>query len=230
MRLKWVSLVFLALLLGSCASLTYNKPPWGTSNEPYAILTDVQVANRHWASDFYEVPSQNKIQLRFPIPVLEDYDRGGGYYGRVLEVYDRGGSLDDLKLALAKYSEWKDQLKDTGGKISKPINEVSAFSPTDVGNVSPPAYYSFACSFETGPDGQYALLITLMISTRRADGSYNDEKPSGVSVLLGEDQVVTLSNALSPENLLAKAREADEVANRKATEEQKNETLKQSLQ
>lgn len=113
MRLKWVSLIFLALLLGSCASLTYNKPPWGTSNEPYAILAGLPNASSGWTFDFYEVPSQNQIQVRYP-------------NGRVREINDRGGNLDDLRLALAKYSEWKDQLKDTEGKVSKPIRSRSS--------------------------------------------------------------------------------------------------------
>ena len=139
----------------------YSKPPWGTSNEPYAILAGLPSANSGWAFDFYEVPSQNQIQLRYP-------------NGRVREIDDRGGNLDDLRLALAKYSEWKAQLKDTGGKVSKPINQVAVLYPGEENEVLPDSYYSFAFSFETGSDGEYYLLATELASTKRPDNSYNE--------------------------------------------------------
>ena len=89
MRLKWVSLLPLALLLGSCASLLYSKPPWGTSSEPYPILTGLADLRSGLPVGVYEVPSQNEIQLELSKTVYE--------------VYDRGGNVDDLRAGLVKY-------------------------------------------------------------------------------------------------------------------------------
>ena len=117
MKGKWIALVFLALFFASCATLTYNQPPWGTSKEAYPILTlSASDVMRSFRIDIYEVPSQNKIQLRFS-------------QREVFEVFDRGGALDSLRGTLNKYVEWKEQLKDTGGKVSKPIKEIDVFYP-----------------------------------------------------------------------------------------------------
>ena len=64
MKGKWIGLVFLAFFFASCATLTYNQPPWGTSKEAYSIHnTGASDVMRSFRIDIYEVPSQNKIQL-----------------------------------------------------------------------------------------------------------------------------------------------------------------------
>jgi hypothetical protein len=217
LRLKWIAIVFLALFFASCATLTYNQPPWGTSEEAYPILTlSVSDAMRSFRIDINEVPSQNKIQLRFS-------------QREVFEVFDRGGALNSLRGALTKYVEWKEQLKETGGKVSKPIGEIDFFYPKEdkIG-----VYYNFhslRLNFETGSDGRYYLRVSEVMERSLGNGNYSDPQLTGTSVLLSEDQVLALSQALSQENLLAKAKEADEVANQKATEEKKNQDLQDSL-
>ena len=198
MKGKWIALVFLAFFFASCATLTYNQPPWGTSKEAYSILTlGASDVMRSFRIDIFEVPSQNKIQLRFS-------------QREVFEVFDRGGALDSLRGALNKYVEWKEQLKETGGKVSKPIKEIDVFYPREdqIG-----VYYNFhslRLDFETGSDGKYYLRVSEMMERSLGNGNYSDPQPTGMSVLLSEDQVIALSQALSQENILAKAKEADE--------------------
>ena len=68
-----------------------------------------------------------------------------------------------------------------------------------------------------------------MMERSQGNGNYSDPQPTGMSVLLSEDQVLALSQALSQENILAKAKEADELANQKASEDAKNQALQEGL-
>jgi hypothetical protein len=176
MKRKWVSLIFLVLFFASCATLTYNKPPWGTSNEAYPIITNVPDTMSALRIDVYEVPSQNKIQMRFS-------------QTRIFEVFDRGGALDSLRGALDKYVEWKEQLKDTGGKVSKSIKEIDVFYPHEdqVGVFY--NFHSLRLDFETGSDEKYYLRVSEVMQRSLGNGNYSDPQLTGTSVLLSEDQV-----------------------------------------
>ena len=213
MSRKWIALVFLVFFFSSCATLTYNKPPWGTSKEPYLMAT-ITAEPSSAQMKVWEVPSENKIQLQFS--------------RNVLVVFDRGGDLDSLRAALSKYVEWKEQLKGTGGKVSKPIKEIDVSYPAEDKIGVAYNLHSLVLSFETDQDGQYYLQATETISLNKGGGYYSDPIVNGQSRLY-EDQVLALSQALSQENVLAKAREADGVANQKAAEEQKNQSLEEGL-
>ena len=122
LRRKWIAVTSLALFFFSCATLTYNKPPWGTSKEAYLIATIAPTGERESASmETYEVPSENKILLRTPRQLHTPR--------QLLEVFDAAGGLDSLWQVLSKYVEWKEQVKDTGGKVSKLIKEIDVFFP-----------------------------------------------------------------------------------------------------
>ena len=217
MKGKWIALVFLAFLFASCATLTYNQPPWGTSKEAYPILTlSASDVMRSFQIEISEVPSQNKIQLRFS-------------QTKVIEVFDRGGALDSMRDALTKYAEWKEQLKDTDGKVSKPIREIDVFYPWEDKIGVSYNFHSLRLDFETGSDGKYYLRVSEVMERSLGNGNYSDPQLTGTSILLSEDQVSALSQALSQENILAKAKEADGVANQKATEDAKNQALQGSL-
>ena len=217
MRRKWIALVFLAFFFASCATLTYNQPPWGTSKEAYPILTlSASDVMRSFQIEISEVPSQNKIQLRFS-------------QTKVIEVFDRGGALDSMRGALTKYAEWKEQLKDTDGKVSKPIKEIDVFYPWEDKIGISYNFHSLRLDFETGSDGKYYLRVSEVMERSLGNGNYSDPQLTGTSALLSEDQVLALSQALSQENILAKAKEADDVANQKAAEEKKNQTLQEGL-
>jgi hypothetical protein len=201
MRRKWIALTFLALFFASCATVVPNTTlhSWGTSKEAYLVATIARTGEPNSAyMQIYEVPSENKIRLHF----------GGTSF---CDVFDRGGDLDSLREALNKYVEWKEQLKDTGGKVSKPIKEIDVFYPNGLHALV------LVLSFETDQDGKYYLLIS---------GSH---QLIGNDIPLNEDQVLALSQALSQDNILAKAKEADGVANQKATEDAKSQALQQSL-
>ena len=217
MKGKWLGLVFLALFFASCATLTYNQPPWGTSKEAYPIQTlSASDVMRSFRIEINEVPSQNKVQLQFS-------------QREVLEVFDRGGALDSLRASLTKYVEWKEQLKDAGGKVSKPIREIDVFYPWEDKIGVSYNFHSLRLDFETGSDGKYYLRVSEVMERSLGNGNYSDPQLTGTSVLLSEDQVLALSQALSQENILAKAKEADDVANQKAAEEKKNQTLQEGL-
>jgi len=219
--MKWVSPIFLVFLLASCATLTYNKPPWGTSKEAYLITSIAPTDEPESASmQIYEVPSENKIQLRTSRQLHTPR--------QLLEVFDAAGGLDSLRGALSKYFEWKEQLKDTGGKVSKPIKEIDVFFPGEGKMGVSSNLHSLVLSFETSQDGKYYLLATEMLTVNKGGGYYSDPMVNGQSRLY-EDQVLALNQALSQENILAKAKEADDVANQKAAEETKNQTLQQGL-
>ena len=220
MKLKWAALIFLAFFFASCATVVPNNPLWGTSKEAYPILTSVDVLAAstrelgRFPISFYEVPFYNEIQLQT--------------LGDVFAVTDTGGALDSLRGALIKYVEWKEQLKDTGGKVSKPIIEIDGFYPSENKPDVSYDFHSLRLDFETGSDGQYYLKVTEMIS-KYGQGHYYKPVPKGPDFLLSEDQVMTLSQAISQENILAKAKEADAVANQKAAEDAKNKALQKSL-
>ena len=213
MKLKWASLITLVFVLACCATtMSYNKAPWGSSKLPY-FVSSIALERTSAHMDVYEIPSENQIQLRA---------------GQLFVVSDRGGNLDGLREALNKYVEWKEQLKDTGGKISKPIGKIDLVYLAHATGQQPDLY-SLMLSFETTQDGEYYLLATEMIS-RYLNGDYTKSTPTGVKVLLFENQVVALKEALSQENILAKAKEADDIANQKAEEQKQNQALQNSLQ
>ena len=61
LRRKWIPVIFLALFFASCATLTYNKPPWGTSKEAYLITTIASTGDPASAHmEIYEVPLKTK--------------------------------------------------------------------------------------------------------------------------------------------------------------------------
>ena len=185
MKGKWIGLVFLAFFFASCATLTYNQPPWGTSKEAYPIQTlGASDVMRSFRIEIYEVPSQNKIQLQFS-------------QREVFEVFDRGGALDSLRASLTKYVEWKEQLKDTGGKVSKPIKEIDVFYPWEDKIGVSYNFHSLRLDFETGADGNYYLRVSEVMERSLGNGNYSDPQLTGTSVLLSEDQVLALSQALS---------------------------------
>ena len=126
MKEKWVSLIVLVLVMASCATLTYSKPPWGTSKDVYPIANILLERGRLGVS---EVPAENYVRL------------GGAW-----DVHDRGGDLDNLRLALQKYSEWKAQLTGTGGTVSKPIKEIDIFYPQQENEKLGVVYYALALS------------------------------------------------------------------------------------
>ena len=209
--------IFLTFFFASCATLTYNQPPWGTSEDAYSILTlSASDVMRSFRIDIYEVPSQNKIQLRFT-------------QTKVIEIFDRGGALASLRGALNKYAEWKEQLKDTSGKVSKPIKEIDVFYPWEDKIGVSYNFHSLRLDFETASDGKYYLRVSEVMERNLGNGNYSDPQLTGTSVLLSEDQVSALSQALSQEDILAKAKEADEVANQKAAEDAKNKALQEGL-
>ena len=217
MRGKWILVIFLTFFFASCATLTYNQPPWGTSEDAYSILTlSASDVMRSFRIDIYEVPSQNKIQLRFT-------------QTKVIEIFDRGGALASLRESLNKYVEWKEQLKDTSGKVSKPIKEIDVFYPWEDKIGVSYNFHSLRFDFETGSDGNYYLRVSEVMERNLGNGNYSDPQLTGTSVLLSEDQVSALSQALSQEDILAKAKEADEVANQKAAEDAKNKALQEGL-
>ena len=217
MRGKWILVIFLTFFFASCATLTYNQPPWGTSKEAYPILTlSASDVMRSFRIDIYEVPSQNKIQLQFS-------------QTKVIEVFDRGGALDSMRGALTKYAEWKEQLKDTDGKVSKPIKEIDVFYPWEDKIGVSYNFHSLRLDFETASDARYYLRVSEVMERSLGNGNYSDPQLTGTSVLLSEDQVSALSQALSQENILAKAKEADEAANQKAAEDAKNQSLQEGL-
>ena len=214
MKGKWVSLIFVALVLASCATLTYSKPPWGTSKDAYPIA-NIPLGYIAGSLGVYEVPAENYVRL-----------------AALWDVHDRGGDLDKLRLALNKYFEWKEQLKGTGGKVSKPITEITIFYPQEENETIGVHYddmHTLALSFQTAQDGKYFLQITLMTERSLGGGYYSDPVP-GDKLFLFEDQVTALSQALSQDNILAKAKEADEIANQKVQEDSKNQALQNSLQ
>jgi hypothetical protein len=173
--------------------------------------------------DIYEVPSKNEVQLGVDASPMDSRSSG---MNTVIEVYDRDGVLDSLRGALDKYLEWKEQLEDSGGKISKPIKEIEVFGDDRRGD-----YYnlhSLLLSFETSQDGKYYLHAIEMVQLSQGDGNFGKPMHYGDFPLF-EDQVSALSQALSQENILAKAKEADALADQKAAEEQKNQTLQQGL-
>ena len=222
MKLKRVSLIFLAFLFASCATVVPDTPshPWGTSKEAYLIT---RIDGPGMNMNIYEVASKNEIQLGVDALPMDNRSPG---INTVIEVYDRDGVLDSLRGALDKYLEWKGQLKDSGGKISKPIKEIEVFGEDRGGD-----YYNLhtlVLSFETSQDGKYYLLATEMTQLSQGGGTFREPMRTG-SFRLFEDQVLALSQALSQENILAKAQEADNGASQKAAEDAKNQTLQQGL-
>ena len=182
----------------SCGT-TPEKPRWGVSEQKYPLVTVATTFSEK--SSFYVIPSENCVVIQsIGVKVAED-----------------SGALDEMRAAVAKYLQWRQQIGDNEVKVSKQIAEIPV-QLSFVGGAEDRNDHHLIFSLETDHKGAYFLRLV------RADITpAGQTNPGGAYLQIKNEEVAALAQALAQDNILSKANEADSAA-------RKEQTIQQSLQ